>query len=87
MVWDSNIMVKKESKNFYVSSSLVSIGTTCGFFAGRNLFRNLDISLNLAIVLLCMGFSCFFSLMFIYIMRYHYAKILEKHQTEEQEIT
>ena len=84
MVWDSNIMVRKKNKKFYISTSLLSIGTTCGFFAGRNILDNLDMSLNMAIILVCMILSCFFSLMFIYIMRYHYAKILERHQAEEQ---
>lgn len=76
-------VVKATTKKYYISGALFTSATIFGFTLGKQILRSQDNNISLAIVLLFIAFSIFFSITFVCMMRYYYAKILYKIENEQ----
>lgn len=77
-------VVKVKTKKYYMRGTVVFLACSSGLVLGKNIFYAKRGDIPFAIALLFIGFSIFFSVTFVFIMRYYYAKILEKIEKEER---
>lgn len=83
MVLHARAAVNPTVKKHYVSGAFFTALTALGFPIGKVILHSKGSDIHFAIMLLFMAFSLFFSITFVSIMRYHYAKILEKIENEQ----